>query len=91
MRTFDDCLDFVVNAHNLFVDSGYFVVNTVRKFQDLCGCHKRFIMREFVQSLQSVLNISPPQYLLQIFFCMKSVRENPDIYLKESTDSLIVV
>jgi hypothetical protein len=61
-------LHFVVDALNPVIDSCYFVVDPVRKLQELCGCHPYFVLCQFIQPLECVFDIRPPQQLLQIFF-----------------------
>jgi hypothetical protein len=56
---------------HLAIDARYFVVDGVRKFQNLSSRHQSLIVCQFVQSLQRILDISPPQQFIQIFFCIQ--------------------
>ena len=53
---------------HLAIDARYFVVDGVRKFQNLSSRHQSLVMCQFVQSHQCIIDISPPQQFIQIFF-----------------------
>ena len=59
---------FIIYALNLIIDLCCFVVYTVGKRQELCRCHTNFILCQFIQSLECVLDLRLPQQLLQILF-----------------------
>jgi hypothetical protein len=54
-------------------DFSHLAIDARRKFQDLRSRHQNLVMCQFIQSLQSILDISPPKQLLQILFCIQSV------------------
>ena len=68
--TIDPCY-LTTHTLNLIIDPCYFVVNAMRECQELRCCHPNFILRQFIQSLESVFNIRLSQQLLQIFFWSK--------------------
>jgi hypothetical protein len=76
---------------DMFIDASYFVFYAMSNFQDLGICHQSLLLRQFVQSLQGVLDIGFPQHLIQILFCRKWIRVKSEIYITRSTHSLIVV
>jgi hypothetical protein len=54
---------------DIFVDASHFVFYAMSNFQVFDNCHQSLLLRQFVQSLQGVLNIGFPQHLIQILFC----------------------
>ena len=62
---------FTTYAFNTFIDPCYFVVNAMSERQELCHHHPNFILRQFIQSFESVLDLRLSQQLLQIFFWSK--------------------
>ena len=63
----DPC-HFTIYGLNITIDSCYFVVDAVCERQELRCCHPNFLLRQFIQSLESVLDIRLSQQLLQILF-----------------------
>ena len=59
---------FTTYAFNAFIDPCYFVVNAMSKRQELCRRHPNFILCQFIQSFERVLDLRLSQQLLQILF-----------------------
>ena len=75
LRTINDRRDFVINSLHSVVDTGYpivddghSIVNIMRDFQDLRSGHSSLLLRQLVQPLQRILDISLSNQLLQILF-----------------------
>ena len=49
--------DRILNIFHFIIDTLYRVVDTLGDLQDLSGCHPNFLLCQFVQSLESVLDI----------------------------------
>ena len=62
---FVDPLYSTVDAFHFVADVLYFVVNPVRGLQAFCSGHPGLLLGQFVQSLQRILDVSPPHQLLQ--------------------------
>ena len=61
MRTINDRRDLVI-------DGLHSVINSMRDLQNLCSGHSSLLLRQLVQPLQRILDLSPSDQLLQIFF-----------------------
>jgi hypothetical protein len=75
LRTINDDRDVVVNAGHLIVnveylipDTAYFIIDSMRGFQNLCSYHPDLFICQFVQSRQRIFYLSLSNQLLQVFF-----------------------
>ena len=58
-RTFNSQVDLAVDVRYFVIDSFYSVLDTVRDFQYLRRCHPGLLLRQSIQSVQRILDISP--------------------------------
>ena len=61
LRTIDDRRDLVINGLHS-------VINGMRNLQNLRSGHSSLLLRQLVQPLQCILDVGPPDKLLEIFF-----------------------
>ena len=50
-RTFYDDVHLIVHFLQFVSDTSYFIIDRMRKFQDLCSRHSSLLLRQFVQPL----------------------------------------
>ena len=58
-----DTFHFITHGLNIVIDLCYFVVDTMGEHQELCRCHSNFLLCQFIQSLESILNLRISQQL----------------------------
>ena len=60
--------DRITHTLNFVINPCHFAVDPVCERQELCRYHPNFLLCQFIQSLQSVLDLRLSQQLLQIPF-----------------------
>src|SRR5260221_13661886 len=67
-----DGLYVVINAGHLIEylirDTSYFIIDSMRCIQNLCSYHPDFFIRQLIQPLQRIFNVSLSNQLLEEFF-----------------------
>ena len=61
-----DTLHPVVDLLNMVVDAYHPIMDHMRGLQTLCSCHPSLLFSQPVQSSQPILDVGPPDHLLQI-------------------------
>jgi hypothetical protein len=67
-HSFVDAVHLIVDIEYLILDTPYFIIDSMRGLQNLCSYHPDLFIRQLVQPLQRIFNISLSDQLLQEFF-----------------------
>ena len=63
-----DILHLLLDALNSIIHPHDFAVDAVSHLQQLRRCHSSLFLRQFVQPLQAILDVSVPRQFLQVLF-----------------------
>jgi hypothetical protein len=67
-HSFVDAGHLIVDIEYLILDTPYFIIDSMRGLQNLCSYHPDLFIRQLIQPLQRIFNISLSNQLLQEFF-----------------------